>query len=80
MRLVIAVCLAYSGKTWPDCPSVPGFSFPCFSLVVHQPQMSYPEREHIECRHLGGPVLPMRGSCWALSSEKHGMRILAFRA
>jgi len=30
MRLVIAVCLAYGGKTWPDCPSVPGFSFPYF--------------------------------------------------
>jgi len=30
MRLVIAVCPAYGGKTWPDCPSVPGFSFPCF--------------------------------------------------
>jgi len=75
MRLVIAVYPAYGGKTWPDCPSAPGFSFPCFWLVVHQPQISYPEREHIACRHSGAPVLPMRGSCWAFSSEKHGMRI-----
>ena len=27
--------------------------------------------------HSGGTVLPMRGSCWAFSSEKHGMRIWA---
>jgi len=58
MRLVIAVCPAYGGKTWPDCPSAPGFSFPWFWLVVHQPQISCPEHEHIECRHSGGPALP----------------------
>jgi len=59
MRLVIAVCPAYGGKTWPDCPSVPGFSFPCFWQVVHQPQISYPEREHIEC-HSGEVKIAMR--------------------
>jgi len=76
-RLVIAVCPAYGDKTCPDCPSVPGSSFPCFWLVVRQPQISYPEREHIECRHSGEPVLPVRGSCRVFSSEKHCMRIWA---
>ena len=76
-RLVIALYPAYGDKTWPDYPSVPGFSFPCFWLVARQPQISYPERVHIECRYSGEPVLPVRGSCRGFSSEKHCMRIWA---
>ena len=63
MRLVIAVCPAYGGKTWPDCPSAPSFSFLCFWPVVHQPPLSCPEHEHIECRHSGGPALLARDNC-----------------
>jgi len=75
MRLVIAICPAYGGQTCPDCPSVPGFSFPCSRLVVHQPRISCSELTRIECRHSGGPVLPItrRGSMWSFSSEKHDM-------
>jgi len=29
-QLANAVYPAYGGTTWPDCPSVSGFSFPCF--------------------------------------------------
>ena len=30
VRLATAVPPAHGGKIWPDCPSSPGFSFPCF--------------------------------------------------
>ena len=57
MRLAIAVRPAYGGQTRPDCPSAPGFLFPCFWLGVHQPRIFCPEHARIECRHSGEPAL-----------------------
>ena len=32
IRLAIAVCPAYVGKTWPDCPSVQASHFPVLHM------------------------------------------------
>jgi len=77
MRLATAVRPAYGGKIWPDCPSSPDFSFPCFDRLSTGLQYFAQSMHVLSVATQVNLPFSVRDSCWAVASEQHGVRTLA---